>query len=162
MNNWTIGQTATAQDASTWDGWAKCSMLLATTMMSTSVMAPAQASVAPYLGGAYTARHHNTPIASVNQDPSVAKFMAALPGADLGAVQQMHDLAVNTFSSALGTPHATFEMEVDENGPVLFLTLDTHGMETGEQIRRELPMRERILADDRLRAAKQYLVINPF
>lgn len=97
---------------------------------------------------------------TVDKDPSVAKFMTVMPGADLVAVQQIFDLAIQSFHSPIGYPVPSFDMDMEESGPVLCLDLDTHGMETDEQLRREIPMREFILQDARLKAAKQYLVIN--
>lgn len=93
----------------------------------------------------------------------IKDFMLARAGADAGAIVQIHALAANSFATSTGTaPQIEVRVEDEPDGPALFLTVDTNGMDFDEQMRRELQMRDAIWADARLQAAKNYVVISVY
>lgn len=97
----------------------------------------------------------------VMSTPVVADFKRLVPTADMGAVQGIFDLALKHFGGT-GRLDTRFDLEQEESGPALFLSLDTHGMGMDEQLNREVAMREAIWQDARLREAKQHVVINVY
>lgn len=92
----------------------------------------------------------------------IQDFMLARPAADFRAIERIHTLAAQSFASVGAVPSIEVRVEEEPEGPALFITVDTHGMDFDEQIRRELTMRESIWADTQLQAAKNYVVISVF
>ena len=112
-------------------------------------------------GGAGLGQQPAMHAAQTALDQNVQTFVQERVGADLGAIQEMHRMAVHSFATPLGLPAVEFEASSEEeSGPVLFMTLNTHGMDFDEQMRRETALRETIWANERLREAKKYVVIS--
>lgn len=93
----------------------------------------------------------------------IKELLFARPATDVGAIAQIHALAAQSFATPTGgAPQIDYRVEDEPDGPALFLTVDTHGMDFDEQMRRELAMRDAIWADARLQAAKNYVVISVY
>lgn len=158
-------------------GWLKTSLPTAATMAAAVIFSACWAPAAHATATQSTARgggllsygttglglQADLPGAQVAMDQNVQTFLQAHTSADLGAIAQIHALASNGFAMAPGfRPAIQFRMEQEPEGPMLFISVDTHGMEFEEQMRREMVMREAIINDERLAAAKNYVVINVY
>lgn len=94
----------------------------------------------------------------VMSNPFVADFKQRVPHADLGAIQAIFELAVKNFSGNFRMD-SSFSVVEEDAGPALFLSLDTHGLDFDDQLLRELKLRDEILSNPRLAAAKPYIVL---
>lgn len=92
----------------------------------------------------------------------IQDFMLARPAADFRAIERIHMLAAQSFASMDAAPSIDVRVEEEPEGPALFMTVDTHGMDFDEQMRREQAMRDAIWADAQLQAAKNYVVISVY
>lgn len=105
-----------------------------------------------------------TPVLSHNSAEMVKilNFMLARPAADFAAIGRIHALAAQSFACMDAQPSIEVRVEEEPDGPALFMTVDTHGMDFDEQMRREQAMRDTIWADAQLQAAKNYVVISVY
>lgn len=100
---------------------------------------------------------------SIWYNNAVQSFFLMRLTADKGAILQMYELAKAQFEANEHVLKTTFEVGADEiSGPTLFMNIDTNGMDIDEQLRKEVEVRDVIRADERLREAKKYVVINFF
>lgn len=93
----------------------------------------------------------------------VSMFMRNMPGADLRALQSIYDLAAAAFGDIPDLhPRYRFDVDADSGRPLLFLNIDTHGMDTDEQLKREVTLHEKIFQDDSLKSALTYHVVSVY
>lgn len=103
-----------------------------------------------------TTRQHPTMTSS-----AVQQFLRISPQADARALMDIFDVVMAHFSDVpdLGASYSVF-VDPDTNAAQLILDIDSRGMDTDEQLHRELLMREKVFSDERMKAAKQYNVIS--
>lgn len=98
------------------------------------------------------------PRANIMQEPAVQLFVQRVPSASERAVQRIHDLAMERFGH-WPTLDTVFSLEEEEDGPALFVSLDTHGMDFDEQMRLELAMNADIHRDPELAPTRRRIVL---
>lgn len=93
--------------------------------------------------------------------PEVQHFIqSARLKADIEAIRQIYDVALSRFSD-LDQVTASYEFseDFDTGKPMLFLEIDTHGMDLAEQMRREQSIFAMISQSPALRAANAYNIL---
>lgn len=170
--------------ASTYDPQAECATrslslggrVAATTAMFLAVFAPQMMHISSNVqhptrttAGQHTLVEHKPSTATsghgtenllyrVMSNPFVAEFKQRVPYADLAAIQAIFELAIKNFSGNFRLD-SSFSVVEEDGGPALFLSLDTHGLDFDDQLVRELKLRDEILSNPRLAAAKPYVVL---
>lgn len=97
---------------------------------------------------------------SIMNWPEVHQFRFTAPWADAQAMQAIHSLALAAFADRMTDVSYHAEVDHESMQPMLFLKIDTHGMDMGEIIARELQLFEKIVTDDALNTANRYHVIS--
>lgn len=92
--------------------------------------------------------------------PEVSRYLQAARNEDISTLRALYD----RFTAAFGdVPHldATYRFSVDHETetPRLFLTIDTHGMDLSEVMRREMAVHDLIAQDPVLKAATRNHII---
>lgn len=87
------------------------------------------------------------------ESPEVARYLQAVPNANIHAVRSLHDRFVDAFADAPRL-EATYRFSIDHETetPRLFLTIDTYGMDLTEVMRREMALFDEIEQDPLLKA----------
>lgn len=92
--------------------------------------------------------------------PEVSSYLQAARDEDITTIRTLYDRFTAAFSDV---PHleASYRFSVDHETetPRLFLTIDTHGMDLGEVMRREMTVHDLIAQDPVLKAATKHHII---
>lgn len=91
-------------------------------------------------------------------EPAVEKFLERTPDASARAVQRIFELAMARFGH-VPLLQTVLSFEELEDGPALFVSLDTRGMDFDEQLRREVDLSEAIFDDPALTATNRRVVL---
>ena len=116
---------------------------------------PPSATVAGWGDAAQTRRDHPT-----MRSPEVIGYLQVAPSEDIHAIRALYDRFTAAFDDV---PYleASYRFSVDHETetPRLFLTLDTHGMDLSEVMRREMAVHDLIDQDPVLKAATKHHII---
>lgn len=90
----------------------------------------------------------------------VREFLVAKKDADADSLQYLYDAARQQFFDVRPDMEYRFRTDRETGEPKLFLTVDTHGMDLPEVLRREVALQEQIANSPALQAATAYHVIS--
>lgn len=92
--------------------------------------------------------------------PDVSSYLQAVRGEDIDTIRTLYDRFTAAFSDALYMEASyRFSVDHDSETPRLFLTIDTHGMDLSEVMRREMAFHDLIEQDPVLKAATKNHII---
>ena len=90
---------------------------------------------------------------------TIQDFLTCNKNVDVGAITRICEMVTDFFTSETLQSSIEYQVEDEPEGKVLFVRVDTNGMDFDEQLKREIEVRSRIAGDVRLDTAKRRHVV---